>query len=205
MAAGAPPIPNGEYLTPDAVRGIWQALSEWTSENLGRESPGEFLAARAPLWKRVGRVVFLLAELKGNAQKPFAFTATFLDSLTDDGRYRHILLSAALTRYKDTRPALLKILTPVREAAARLTCIAEMLEDGTLYKSCAWTAREDHRFLLGIPDMEESGLVVSVPNWWRKRPKAPVRVQIGQGKKRLFSGRMRSLTLTSRPPLAGWR
>ena len=42
-------------------------------------------------------------------------------------------------------------------------------------KALAWTPREAYRFLRDIPALEEAGLIVRVPDWWKpSRPPRPV-------------------------------
>ncbi len=73
------------------------------------------------------------------------------------------------------RPALISLLSPLSRAAERSPFIKEMVESGEIYHPSAWTPREAYRFLQDVPILEESGLVVRVPNWWNpSRPPRPV-------------------------------
>ena len=48
------------------------------------------------------------------------------------------------------------------------------MESGEVYQPLAWTPREAYRFLQDIPELEEAGLIVRVPDWWKaKRPPRP--------------------------------
>src|SRR5262245_1838892 len=71
----APPMRGAEYLTADALAGVWRDLDQWTRAEIAaqKQGLGEFLKQRAPLWRQVGRVCFHLAENKRDPDFPFAF------------------------------------------------------------------------------------------------------------------------------------
>ncbi|MDR1546182.1 MAG: hypothetical protein LBU12_05630, partial [Deltaproteobacteria bacterium] len=183
LAAGAPPMAGGEYLSADSLAAVWGRLAQWTAEAAGRDWP-DWLARRAPQWRRVGRVTFHLAENRSDPDKPFAFMASYVTSLTAEGRDRHLPLGQALRRYagEGDRPALLRLLSPVRAAAEKLPWVAKMVADGTLYAPQAFTIGRAYRFLSDASSMEESGLTVRIPDWWRRRPQVKVAVSVGDGR-----------------------
>ncbi|MDR2352597.1 MAG: DEAD/DEAH box helicase [Deltaproteobacteria bacterium] len=178
----APPMIGGEYLNPESLLNIWAGLAVYVTETLNNLTLAEYLTRHAPLWRRVGRVTFHLAENSKNQKKPFAFMATYVMSLTLEGRDRHIRLSHALTRYSEAKdkPALLSLLTPVKAAAEKLPWVETMEKTGTLFSAMAWSISQAHRFLKDIPILEESGLSVRVPDWWSKKPQARVKVVVGK-------------------------
>lgn len=77
--ASAPLMTGAEYLSEEALRGLW---SEMTSA-YHREKGGfagslqQFLQRLHPVWNQVGRVYLHLAENKQGQEAPFAFLATF--------------------------------------------------------------------------------------------------------------------------------
>ena len=179
--AGAPPLAGGEYLNRHSLGLIWADLDRWTAATLDQAGGLEaLLAAWAPAWRRVGRVTFHLAENKQGAAHPFAFLATFTTGLGSGGRDRHLPLHQALQIYADSdnRHALVKLLTPVREASLTLDWVAEMVESGAVYRPTAWTAPQAHRFLNSIEQLEQAGLAVRIPDWWHERPRPRVQVKI---------------------------
>ncbi|MDR1165169.1 MAG: DEAD/DEAH box helicase [Deltaproteobacteria bacterium] len=184
MCDGAPPMPGGEYLNSSTVFSIWTALAVWVVEVANQTPIADFLSQRAPLWRRVGRVTFHLAENVLSHDKPFAFMATYVTSLTAEGRDRHILLGKALTRYSGVgdKPTLLSLLTPVKEAAERLPWVNDLDVSGQLYRPLAWTIPEAHRFLKDLAILEECGLSCRIPDWWRDKPQARVKIVVGQNK-----------------------
>jgi non-specific serine/threonine protein kinase len=182
LCDAAPPMPGGEYLSPFSLAIIWFHLSQWVVQ-ASQPSLADFLAQRAPLWKRVGRVTFHLAENKADPDRPFAFLVTYVNSVTSQGRDQHLALSQALKQYagQGDHPALLNLLTPVKNASEKLPWVANLVATKDIYKPLAFTINKAHRFLEDIPVMEDSGLSVRIPDWWRRRPQ--VRVQINIDKK----------------------
>jgi non-specific serine/threonine protein kinase len=181
----APPMQGGEYLSPDTLLLIWSALKEWCEEQAASHGGLDaLLHARAPRWHQVGRVCFHLAENKADADRPFAFMATYVAGMGAAGQARHQPLRAALEQYAgaNNRARLVKLLTPVQAAAERLEWLKPMVESGEIYRPLAWTPPRAYRFLLAVPALEESGLIVRLPDWWRKRPRPRVSVTIGKDK-----------------------
>ena len=181
----APPMRGGEYLTAEALLGIWQEMTEWADE-AARAAGGlsAFLEERAPRWRQVGRVCFHLAENKNDPKRPFAFMATYIAGLGAGNQPRHRPLRQALEAYAGAknRTALIKLLAPVEAAAERVDWVRAMVDSGEVYRPLAWPPERAHRFLLDAPVLEESGLAVRLPDWWRRRPRPRVAVTIGESK-----------------------
>ncbi|MCE5231233.1 DEAD/DEAH box helicase [bacterium] len=179
----APPMHGGEYLTAETLLAIWNGLVEWSEVAIGSAGGlNAFLEARAPRWHQVGRVCFHLAENKADAERPFAFMATYVTGLGAAGQARHLPLRQALEQYSGAknRTALIKLLSPVQAAAERIDWVKAMVEGGEIYRPMAWTAERAYRFLLSVAALEESGLTVRLPDWWRRRPRPRVAVTIGE-------------------------
>lgn len=179
--AMAPPLPGGEYLSIESLLRLWHALDDWVRQ--ARADSGglqAFIAAQAPKWRQVGRVWLHLAENRQDPQRPFAFMATYTDGLGDTGRLRHLPLGQALEQYAGARnrAALMRLLTPVQQASAKLPWLHELAESGELYQPRAWTPTRAHRLLSGIPVLEECGLTVRVPDWWKARPRPTVKLTV---------------------------
>jgi hypothetical protein len=58
-----------------------------------------WLKSKNPLWHKVGRVTFHLAENKRDPHHPFAFLATHTHRLSDQGKPQHLPLARALQEY----------------------------------------------------------------------------------------------------------
>jgi non-specific serine/threonine protein kinase len=179
----APLMPGGEYLRIDTLEAIWSSLAAWGQDAMAEDGGIEhFLRNRAPGWNAVGRVTFHLAENPRDPGQPFAFMASFTTGVGADGQVRHLPLRKALELYAGTRnkPALVKLLTPIQEAAARCDWVRGMVENGDIYRPMAWPTDRAYTLLRSIPPLEDSGLVVRVPDWWKKRPRPKVGVVIGE-------------------------
>jgi non-specific serine/threonine protein kinase len=191
LCADAPPMPGGEYLSPFSLAIIWLHLSQWVVQS-AQPTLTEFLSQRASKWKRVGRVTFHLAENKSNEDRPFAFMVTYVNSLTSKGRDQHKALGHALKEYagQGDHPALLNLLTPVKNASERLPWVATMVANKDIYRPLAFSIDKAHRLLLDVPTLEECGLTVNVPDWWKKRPKVNVRVTVDSKESPSFGSEM---------------
>jgi superfamily II DNA or RNA helicase len=178
-----PPMPGAEYCTIDVLACIWNKLDVWALDSIARNTDGltGFLLQHAPLWRQVGRVCFHLAENKNDPEFPFAFMATYIPRLGKNARAQHLPLNQALSEYagSNNREALLRLLEPVYEASNRCDWVRELLESNDIYHPLAWTPEEAYQFLKEVPELEESGLVVRLPDWWKKRPRPRVQVSIG--------------------------
>jgi hypothetical protein len=184
LLQGAPPMSGGEYLTASTLQAIWHDLDEWVHDQILRYENGiaGFLKDRAPLWHQVGRVAFHLAENRRDPLYPFAFLATYIPGISGGSRVQYQPLSEALEQYAGSRNkrALVRLLSPVHQASEKSTFIQELVESGDIFHPLLWTPSEAHRFLQEAPLYEESGVLVRLPDWWRKRPRPQVGVTIGQ-------------------------
>ena len=185
LAAGAPPMPGGEYLDAGALASLWEAMNTACRAELAEfdGSVEAYLQSRHAAWHLVGRVHFHLAENRAEPDAPFAFLATYSARLGNHGRPRHRPLREAIREYagEGNRPKLLALLEPVQRAAARSRLLRELVDSGDVYRPLALTPEEAYRFLKDIPVFEESGVVVRVPDWWsaRRPPRPQVQVTVG--------------------------
>ncbi len=184
-----PPMVGAEYICEDALLTIWAELDNWVQERI--VSAGvlkSFLQKWAAKWHQVGRVCFHLAENKADQTRPFAFMATYSTGFGIDGKLKHLPLRTALEQYAGAknRSALINLLSPVQNASAKVQWVSSLIDSGHIYQPLAWTAEAAYQFLMSIPTLEETGLMVRVPNWWQKRPRPTVSVQIGEKKKSML-------------------
>ena len=181
----APPMQGGEYLSAPVLRAIWEEVVSWCAQE-ARSHGGlhRWLGTRAPRWRQVGRVCFHLAENKADPARPFAFLATYVTGLGTGGRDRHLPLRKALEEYagQNNRRALVKLLAPVQAAAERLDWVEAMVDSREVYQAVAWPVERAHRFLLDATTLEECGLAVRVPDWWKKRARPRVSVTLGEAR-----------------------
>ena len=186
--AEAPPMRGAEYLSDALLIRLWEEMRELAVEEAKAHAGGleGWLRERSPLWHLVGRVTFHLAENKRNENAPFAFIATYTDRLSAAGQLQHTPLGRALQQYagKKDQAALDSLLQPVRAAAEKSPLVRELLATKRLFQALGWTPQEAYQFVREIPCLEECGLVVKVPDWWKgRRPSRPqVSVTVDAGK-----------------------
>ena len=182
----APPMVGGEYLSVDMLRSVWDELDRWGQQQIQTAGAAKvFLKRRAPKWHQVGRVCFHLAENKRDQDCPFAFLATYSTGFGSGGKLKHLALRAALEQYTGAknRTALINLLSPVQQAASGIAWVDQLVNSGDIYQPLAWPAHFAYQFLRSVPELEEAGLMVRLPNWWKKRPRPMVSVTIDQKKK----------------------
>jgi SNF2 family DNA or RNA helicase len=183
----APPMEGGEYLDERMLADIWRRLDEYVRNRAASFNSGltGFLDRYAPRWRGVGRVFFHLAENKRDPDAPFAFLATYAGGVSSTGRVQHQPLAKALTQYADakSKKTLLRILAPVHEAAKSSALIRKLVESNEIYRPLTWTPRQAYQFLRESSRLEEAGVLVRLPDWWKKRARPQVRVSIGEKRK----------------------
>lgn len=178
----APPMVGGEYLSVDTLKGLWSNLNHWVIEKIAQSGNVQlFLSQHAPQWLQVGRVCFHLAENKKSTDHPFAFLATYSTGVGESGRLKHLPLKQALQQYSgsNNKQALIKLLTPIHNASQKCTWVQHLLTTAELYQPLAWSVSKAYQFLSSIPHLEESGLQVRIPNWWKRKARPQVKVTIG--------------------------
>ena len=178
LADEAPPMPGGEYLDEAALAVLWQELRQAFDAELAEsgETLDAYLAARDSRWRHVGRVHFNLAENRKDAERPFAFIATYVPGVAAQGGLRHAPLGAALREYAGAgaKSELLKLLEPVSRASQARAWLKEIVDSGEIFHPLRWTPAEAMVLLGDVPALEEAGLVVRMPAGWPgARPSRP--------------------------------
>ena len=136
----APPMHGGEYLSEGTLQGIWERLDGWVRETVTSTGGlAAFLQGRAPKWHQVGRVCFHLAENRNDDARPFAFMATYASGFGAAGRLKHLPLRKALEQYAGVknRAALVKLLSPVQQAAESCDWVKDLVDSGDIYRPVA--------------------------------------------------------------------
>jgi non-specific serine/threonine protein kinase len=166
----APPMRGGERLSLDALSDAWLAMQAHVV------STPAFLRGLGPPWHVVGRVCFHLAENKADAHAPFAFLATYAAGVGAGGRARRAPLGRALGDSATDKRMLRALLEPVQRAAEKSAFVNGLVERGEIFHPIAWTPDEAYAFMRDVPTLEQAGVVVRVPDWWRSRPQVTVTV-----------------------------
>lgn len=180
----APPMRGGgEFLSTDRLAALWQDLGTLIQRETADAGLDAWLKAHHPRWHTVGRVTFHLAENKRDEARPFAFLATYTHRLSEHGKPQHLPLARALQEYAgaQNKTALANLLAPVQRASEQSEFARELIESRRVFQPLAWTPADAHRFLQEIPRLEESGLLVRVPDWWKRGQPARARVQVKIG------------------------
>lgn len=182
---------GAEYLNEDTLADLWSDLDRFVRNEISADDGnlGDWLKKRAPLWHQVGRVCFHLAENKRDAEYPFAFLATYAPKISTSGRVQYQPLSRALEESAGDKnnKALISLLSPVHLASEKSDFIRELVESNDIFHPLMWKPDDAYRFLKDIPLLEDSGVLVRVPDWWRKRARPRVTVTIGDKKQHLLA------------------
>ncbi len=185
LVSEAPPMRGLENLSVPLLAGLWTELREIVVEQAAKHAagPAAYLSEINPLWHLLGRVTFHLAENKRDAERPFAFLATYTHRLSGQARLQHLPLADAVKTYAgaNDRAKLESLLAPVRRAANESPLVRELLDSKALFAPQAWSIRQAHHFLTESSHIEQAGVVVRVPDWWsaRRPPRPHVEVRIG--------------------------
>ncbi|MDR2344466.1 MAG: DEAD/DEAH box helicase [Planctomycetaceae bacterium] len=182
-----PPITGAEYITSDVLTEWWTTLDEFVHKQISLHPSGaiDWIRSQNPLWRTVGRVTFHLAENKRDELRPFAFMATYTDNISHNVKPVQLPLSKALKEYSslNDRSALLRLLQPISLASEKCRWVKTMLDNQTIYSPRAWTPQQAYQMLQDIPLLEECGLIVRVPDWWKSRRTSRPQVQVSVGTK----------------------
>ncbi len=185
----SPAMRGIEYLKVQSLTNIWKELDQHTQDAVqtsGDKDLAHYLHQLNEAWNLVGRVTFHLAENKRNPESPFAFLATYTDGRSNTGTIRHVPLADALKQSIADRDTdrLNLLLEPVQRASEKSDLIRNLLESRDLFSPQAWSIHQAFQFLSSVPLMEQSGIIVRVPNWWNaSRPLRPsIQVRIGDKK-----------------------
>jgi superfamily II DNA or RNA helicase len=185
LAEAAPPMAGAEYVTADALAGLWALADDAFDIELAHSKlpVQDFLKGRHPAWNLVGRVHFNLAENRRDEECPFAFLATYTTRLSAQGKAQHLPLGKALQDYAGAknRARLLSLLTPVQRAAEQCAWLKAMADAGEIFHPLRWGPQEALQFLKDAPALEAAGVVVRMPAAWRmNRPaRAHVKATVG--------------------------
>lgn len=187
-----PPMRGAEHLTADVLRALWAGFGNHViaRSSAHAQGAGDWLRATLPHWHLVGRVTLHLAENKKDPGHPFAFLATYTSGLNAEGRARHLPLQQAVKEYAgaQNRTVLLNLLEPLSRAAGKSAWAKDQVESGNIYRPQAWTPRQALKFLREVPRLEECGLTVRIPDWWKASapPRPKVSVTVGAGAPKAF-------------------
>ena len=183
LLSAVPFVIGAEHVTKGWIKAVFQELNEIFAEEI-RAYDGTvemYLTEKNQALKVPERVFFHLVENK-DADFPFAFLATYATK-GEDGKVRHVPLKYALTEYQNEREKLLSLLSCLNRAAEVSELISGFMENGELFHPLRLTAEEAYTFLKQIEDIENTGILCRIPNWWRKKASA-VSLSVSLGEER---------------------
>ena len=90
----------------------------------------------------------------------------FLDG---NGRLGRLLITLLLCEQKVLRQPMLFPSLYFKTHRQHYYQDKELVDSGDIFHLLAWTPAEAYRLLKSVPLLEESGLLVRLPDWWRKR------------------------------------
>ncbi len=170
---GMPPL-SGVPVSASMLRSWFAELAPALCRAASRDacSPAEWLSRLGEGWRQLGTLCFHLAENAGEgaADCPFAFLATFIHTVGQEGRARHAPLGLALRLLAEDREGLLSLLRPLRQAASQSPFLAELINSQSVYRPCAWSARQAYDFLAATPVLESCGIETRMVNLWKTLP-----------------------------------
>lgn len=151
-------------LTDDSTQQYFQDFSDALKQEAEREniSPTEWIRKLHPAWKDLGKVTFHLADNKKDTDgtRPFAFLATCQHRITETGQVKHIPLATALKNYSADKNILLSMLNPLKNAAAEVRLLNDLIADNRIFKPCLFTAVEAWDFLKATEVFQSHGIPV---------------------------------------------
>ena len=175
---------GAEYVTADWIRNVFGKLTDiFRKEIAGYGGTVEmYLTEKNQDLHVPERIFFHLVENKDDSEFPFAFLATYATK-GEDNKVRHVPLQYALTEYKGQREKLLGLLSCLNKAAEVSELIAGFMESGELFHPLRLTAQEAYLFLKQIEEIEKTGILCRIPNWWKKHA-AAVSLSVSLGEDR---------------------
>ena len=175
---------GAEYVTADWIKNVFGRLTDIFRKEIAEYSGTVemYLTEKNQDLHVPERIFFHLVENKDDSEFPFAFLATYA-TRGEDGRVRHVPLQYALTEYKGQREKLLELLSCLNKAAEVSELIAGFMESGELFHPLRLTAQEAYTFLKQIEEIEKTGILCRIPNWWKKHA-AAVSLSVSLGEDR---------------------
>ncbi len=163
---------GAEYITKKWLRSVFQKLQAIFSKEIAvyDGTVEMYLTEKNQALRVPERVFFHLVENKGG-DLPFAFLATYATK-GENGKIRHVPLKYALTEYQNDRGKLLALLSCLNRAAEVSELIGGFMDSGELFHPLKLTADEAYTFMKQIEEIEKTGILCRIPNWWKKNAAA---------------------------------
>jgi len=171
------PYTNGwELVNINWIKNFWNQISNVFNAEIAnfKGTVEEYFRTKDKNLVTSGRIFFHLVENK-DEEKPFAFLATYSTGTKDE--VKHFPLKNALEEYKE-QDDLIKLLASINKVAAKSNFMSEIIENGELFSPLHFSAKEAYLFLTETPIYEECGISCRIPNFWKKKYKASLKISI---------------------------
>ena len=168
-----PPMIGSDRVDASFFRGVWDCITQAfrTSISVYKGSVDDFFNSLTPDAPHIDRIHFHLVENRNDADRPFAFLATYTTRIDKQGRTRHQPLRHALEEFAGNSRKMLELLAVVNKVAKSNSLIHSLVENGDLFKMIGFTAEEAFSFLGGVATFEDAGILCRIPRWWNKGPR----------------------------------
>ena len=160
---------GSEYVNEEWLKDIFKKLNQVYADDI-RSYSGTvafYLAEKSQKMSVPERVFFHLVENDETQEYPFAFLATYGTKLAS-GKVKHVPLKYALTEYAQSNEQLLTLLSCLNRVSEVSPLIGEYVERGELFHPLRLTAEEAYQILKVVPEIEKTGVICRVPNWWKR-------------------------------------
>ncbi len=188
LLSSAPFCIGSENLTEDWLKNLWGLLNGVFAREIASYdgTVAMYLAEKDSHLKVAEKIFFHIVENKADENYPFAFLATY-STKDKNEKIIHVPLKYALTEYKNNRDKILDLLACLNRAGDACPLIGEFVEKGEMFHPLKLKSNEAWEILKSIPQIEETGIVCRIPDWWKKKKHhAGVNVQLGEKRKSLL-------------------
>ncbi|KMQ50743.1 Helicase, SNF2/RAD54 family [Chitinispirillum alkaliphilum] len=169
----------------DFLGSVWDSLTRSFSKGIKsyKGSVEEYFASIHPDPQHIDRIHFHLVENVKDANKPFAFMATYSTRIDSTGRTTHLPLKHAFKEYHGHNDKLLQLLSTVKKVSRKNSFIESIVSSGEIFQVIGLTSTEAMGFLEGVVDFESAGILCRIPKWWKgAKKKASVSLSLGNKK-----------------------
>lgn len=188
---------GSEFVDEQWIKNLWWALNDFYSKEIDAYdgTVALYLAEKSQHLKIAEKIFFHLVENKDDEEFPFAFLATY-SKKNENEKISHLPLKFAINDFGDNNEKLLEFLSCLNKAGDVCPIIAKFIENGEMFYPLKLKSEEAFDILKAIPQIEESGIVCRIPDWWKKKKHSPsLTIKFGEEKKSLLG--LQSIISTS--------
>ncbi|MCD8205405.1 MAG: DEAD/DEAH box helicase [Clostridia bacterium] len=184
LLSSVPYVLGSEHVTNKWVTKIFKELKKIYAEDIKKYdgTVAMYLAEKTQRLHVPERIYFHLVDNK-DEKYPFAFLATYATK-TEGKKTRHLPLKYALTEYGGDTAKLVSLLSCLNRAAEVSPLISSFVTSGEMFHPLKLTSDEAYKFLKEVEDIERTGILCRIPNWWKRKSFSPtLSIKIGDESK----------------------